>query len=350
MPPSRLLSLPRELRDQIIQDVLQSPQPELDPGWFVRPSKGFYVASTERVTPANLLSTCHRLREETFYHMNDWEKTPKLEIHVLRMDGLWRICVAWNVPPSACEELWSIDHMDIDIKPRNSAKFVEQARASTAPESDSISRLLWHDDLFRRTEAGDVLGHLVCRAVQRLGTDQSHEKICQKPALPLFDRLPQLSYVAWMLHSPNVVLKHLRINICQDERFPDATLPEIMTQGIRKDILNAMYRCVSSTIACCPGSTQMVAQKDSSSQLMCYCQHRKIWYTQVGDITITDGPTVCYRLNLANMLYNDIESTGISDYKCELVKMMSLREYNCIVYVPVSGLLKRQGSELPAGE
>lgn len=352
MAPSRLLVLPRELRDLIIQHVLHSSQPELGFRQFVRPARGFYVASYESIAPANMLSTCCQLREETLYHMNDREKTPKLEVHVLRNDiGFWQICVAWKVPPSACEESRSIDHMDIDIKPRN-LTFVGQARGSSAPRPVSTSRLLWYENLFRRTKAGDVLGHLISRAVQRLGTHHIHEKLDQSAALanPLLERVPQLNYVTWMLHTPNVVLKHLHINICQDERFVDITIPHIMTQGIRKDILNAMYRCVSSTIACCSHYTELIEQTDASKQLMCYCQHRKIWYTQVGDIIITDGPTICYRLNLENMLYNDITSTGTFVYKRNLIKMMSLRKHNHISHIPVRwGLCRLQGPELEAG-
>lgn len=121
-----------------------------------------------------------------------------------------------------------------------------------------------------------------------------------------------------MHHNPNVFLKPLRLNICQDERFPDFKLPEIVEQGIRKDMLNSMLRCVSSSIACCMGNTEMIEQSDQSTKLMCYCPHRKMWYTQVGDITISEGPAVCSRIHLAHMLNNDIRSAERYHYKRHL--------------------------------
>lgn len=134
-------------------------------------------------SPANLLSVCCQLREEIFCLMEDSEKIPRLEIYILRQEcGLWEIGVAWSVPPSACAQFcqWSMGHMDIGLKPRNNAEFVAQAQASGELRAYSTSRMLWHDELLRRIQAGDVLGYLASRAVQRLRTGQAMSKSARK--------------------------------------------------------------------------------------------------------------------------------------------------------------------------
>lgn len=123
MSSTTLLTLPRELRDMIVQLVLHSPQPELDFDQLVYFSTDFIVASAQAIAPANLLSTCRQLREDTLYLMEFWDRTPRLKIHIKRTHVLWEICTSWSVPPSACAhpKKRKIDSMTIDLKPRNNA-------------------------------------------------------------------------------------------------------------------------------------------------------------------------------------------------------------------------------------
>jgi hypothetical protein len=83
-----------------------------------------------------------------------------------------------------------------------------------------------------------------------------------------------------------------------------------------------MYRCVPSSISCCPETIRMVDQEYDSKQLMCYCDHRVMWYRQVGGITIRKGSALHYRISLRNMLSNDaktIKNTASLEYLQKLM-------------------------------
>lgn len=270
MSSTTLLTLPRELRDIIVQLVLHSPQPELDFDQLVYLSTDFIVASAQAIAPANLLSTCRQLRKDTLYHMEFWDRTPRLEIHIKTTHVLWEICTAWSIPPSACAhpKKRKIDSMTIDLKPRNNAEYVKLAQACDLLQVYPASRSLWQDDPFSCSAAGDFLGYLVSRAVQRLGMNHDHEEFWEASAYPLADGLPQLRHVYQIRHDPNIILRRLYFNICRDERCPDERLPDIVTRSIRGDVLTFMYRCVSSSIVCCPEAIEMVDQEDGLKKLM----------------------------------------------------------------------------------
>lgn len=325
MSSTTLLTLPRELRDMVLQYAMGSPQPELDCDQLVHFSTSFVVASTRTLAPANLLWTCRQLREEILHLMKFWDRTPRLEIHIKRTAMIWEICTAWSFPPSACycPKDQKIDFMTIELKPRNDAHSIQPpAQQHHYP----TSRALWQDDLFTCSAAGDFLGYLVSRAVQNLGLNNDREAIWAAAGPPLADGFPQLRHVSQIRHNPNTFLKRLYLNICRDERYPEEQLPDIVSRGIRGDVLTFMYRCVSSSISCCPEDVKMVDQEDGFKQLMCYCQHRLMWYTQVGSITISEGPDLQYRINLENMLSNDIKTTKSDSCKKHLQSLMSLRE------------------------
>jgi hypothetical protein len=336
MSMSRLMSLPRELRDIVIQCAIESPQPDPEFTWLVQASGNFTITSGS-ACPANLLSACHQLRAETFSHMGDRKKVPKVEIHILRTHGEhWKIGMAWVVPPSACAQYWEwkVGYMDIDIKPRTTGVYVQKIRTIGVPQAHASSRL-WHDDLFRRLEAGNVLGHLVTRAIQRLGVNQIHSKISEEAARSRTHP------------NSNIILRRLRINVDQADRYPGIPLPDIVERNLRKDILEAMVRYVSSGIACCSADVKTVAQRNGFKKVMCYCHHRRMWYTQVGDMVITNGPMVCHRINIAHMLNNDIYGISSDSYKRDLEQMMALRKRNNLDHVKEAGSWRRYRIELP---
>ncbi|KAF1922987.1 uncharacterized protein M421DRAFT_335988 [Didymella exigua CBS 183.55] len=353
MSSTTLLTLPRELRDMVVRYVIESPQPELNCDQLVYFSETFAVASARTLAPANLFWSCRQLREEALYFTKFWDRTPRLEIHIREMSTMWEICTAWSFPPSACvySRNRKFDSMTIDLKPRNNAQHVHFTQGPDLQRNYPTSRSLWQDDLFTCSAAGDFLGYLVGRAVQRLGLNDAQEEIWSVTGSPPAKGLPQLRHVSRTRHDPSIVLRRLYLNICRDERHPDEQLPDIVTRGIRGDVLTFMYRCVSSSISCCPEAVKMVDQEDGLKQLMCYCQHRLMWYTQVGNITITEGSDLHYRINLGNMLSNDIKTTKSDPCRKYLHNLMSLRERRYLDYVHRAGIqlgFTRYRPELPA--
>lgn len=246
MASSRLTSLPREVRDIVIQHYLDLPQAELD---FAKPvylSTDLLVFSSESVAPAKLLSTCQQLREETLYLMDPWDKTPRPELHMLRTLTTWELCTAWKVPPSACARFHQrkIEYMYIDLKPRSSAGFKEQVPCAGVPQKTS-NQLPWYNDLLSCDEAGDRFGCLIGQAVQSLRNNQHGERTSQGIA-------SSHGYSVYGVHhDPDVILDCLRFDLCQEDNCLDTILSESTKKDVQKGILTTMYRSVSSTIACC---------------------------------------------------------------------------------------------------
>jgi hypothetical protein len=97
-----LLTLPDELRDMVLRFVTDSPQPELEFDQMALLSEDFVVSSAQTTVPANPLSACQQLREETRDLMKLRDTVPKIEVHIRDTSTVWEICTAWKVPPSAC--------------------------------------------------------------------------------------------------------------------------------------------------------------------------------------------------------------------------------------------------------
>ena len=171
-------------------------------------------------------------------------------------------------------------------------------------------------------------------------------------APPLPAGTPQLWYVSRIRSNQDIVLRSLYLNICQDERCPDKPLSETLIRAMRGNALSVMYRCVSSSISCCPEAVRMVDQEDDSKQLICYCHHRIMWYTQVGGIMIKEASALHYQINLQNMLSNDIKTTKDGSHILHLQDLMSLRDRHELDYVHKAGIVRgftRHRPELPAG-
>lgn len=241
--------------------------------------------------------------------------------------------------------------MTVDIKPRNSS-----ARTKTAYpdwlQYHPTSRTLLRESLFSEAVAGDSFGYIVSNVVQQLGMSNDPADVWKVNASPLPDGAPQLRHVSQIWHYPHMVLRNLYLNICQDERYPDKPLSEPIMRGIQGEALTFMYRCVSSSISCCPGAVRMVDQEDGFKRLMCYCDHRVMWYMQVGGIIIAEGSALHYRVNLRNMLSNDIKTTKEAASVSYLQNLMSLRERRGLDYIHKARILRgfiRHRPELPAG-